>query len=57
MIILTGRVDPAVFIHAQQAGCAAVLIKPCLPQELARVLNQLTTAAAGGAYTYADPHS
>jgi CheY-like chemotaxis protein len=46
VVILTGRMDPTIFIHAQQLGCAAVLIKPCLPDELATVLGQLTRTAA-----------
>jgi hypothetical protein len=31
---------------AQQFGCAALLTKPCLPHELARILKRLLPAVA-----------
>jgi CheY-like chemotaxis protein len=44
VIVLTGGVDPSMEVAAARAGCAAVLTKPCLPDELARVLEQLVPA-------------
>src|SRR3954467_15319511 len=35
IIVLTGRSDPSIAITAKQVGCAAVVTKPCLPDELA----------------------
>lgn len=46
VIVLTGRHDPSIAATAQQVGCAAVLTKPCLPDELARVLQRVLIAAA-----------
>jgi DNA-binding response OmpR family regulator len=39
VVVLTGRVDPDVQLDAQRAGCAALVCKPCLPNELARVID------------------
>jgi two-component system, OmpR family, phosphate regulon response regulator PhoB len=44
VIVLTGRQDPSIAVTAQRAGCAAVLIKPCLPDELAHVLDRVLVA-------------
>jgi CheY-like chemotaxis protein len=46
VVVLTGRVDPAIAVKAQRAGCAAVVTKPCLPDELARVLQRVLPAGA-----------
>jgi CheY-like chemotaxis protein len=56
VVILTGQIDPTIVIHAQQLGCAAVLMKPCLPDELARVLDQIRPTAPNEDND-ADPHS
>jgi two-component system, OmpR family, phosphate regulon response regulator OmpR len=44
VIVLTGRQDPSIAVTAQRVGCAAVLIKPCLPDELAHVLDRVLVA-------------
>ena len=44
VLVLTGRTEPSITAHAERSGCAAVLTKPCLPDELARVLEQLVPA-------------
>ena len=50
VIVLTGRTEPSIVADAQHAGCAAVVTKPCLPDDLARVIRQILpgggTAAA-----------
>jgi CheY-like chemotaxis protein len=46
VVVLTGRTDSSIAASAQQAGCAAVLTKPCLPDELARVLQRVLPAVA-----------
>ena len=46
VVVLTGYVDPSITAEARQAGCVAVLIKPCLPDELAHVLQQVLPAVA-----------
>jgi two-component system phosphate regulon response regulator PhoB len=44
IVVLTGCCDPSVAILGREAGCAAVLIKPCLPDELAAVLRRVLPA-------------
>lgn len=44
VVVLTGCCDPSVAILGREAGCAAVLIKPCLPDELAAVLRRVLPA-------------
>jgi CheY-like chemotaxis protein len=46
VVVLTGRIDAAIAVKARRAGCAAVLTKPCLPEELAHVLQQVLRAVA-----------
>jgi CheY-like chemotaxis protein len=49
IVVLTGWPHSSVAPMAHAVGCATVLTKPCLPDELADVLRQLlsaTTAAA-----------
>jgi DNA-binding response OmpR family regulator len=41
IVVLTTSCDPSVAILGREAGCAAVLIKPCLPDELVTVLHRL----------------
>jgi CheY-like chemotaxis protein len=41
VVLLTGRVDPAIDRRARALGCAAVLTKPCLPGNLAKVLRDV----------------
>jgi DNA-binding response OmpR family regulator len=41
IILLTGRVDVSMNANARKAGCAAVVTKPCLPEELAKVLDRV----------------
>ena len=45
VVVLTGRMDPSVAVTAQRVGCVAVLTKPCLPEELAHVLQRVLPAA------------
>jgi DNA-binding response OmpR family regulator len=42
VVILTGRLDPVIQVNAHRAGCAALVLKPCLPDELARVLHTVS---------------
>ena len=49
VVVLTGYTDSAVTVTARKAGCAAVITKPCLPDELVQVLQRIwstDTAAA-----------
>jgi len=39
VILLTGYVDTKISAYAKALGCAAVLIKPCPPNELVEVLR------------------
>ena len=43
VVVVTGRVDVSTALDAHRVGCAAVLMKPCLPEELTRVLDRLLT--------------
>lgn len=44
VVVLTGATDPSIAVNAQRVGCAAVLTKPCLPAELAHVLQRVLRA-------------
>lgn len=44
IVVLTGWPDASVAATAHAVGCAIVLTKPCLPDELADVLRQLLSA-------------
>jgi CheY-like chemotaxis protein len=49
IIVLTGRTDPSIAVDARNTGCAAVIMKPCLPTDLAHVVERVLrhdTAAA-----------
>ena len=46
IIVLTGRSDPSITVNAKRVGCVAVLTKPCLPDELAHVLQRILAAVA-----------
>jgi DNA-binding response OmpR family regulator len=39
VVVLTGSVDPVIEVNARRIGCAALVLKPCLPDELARILD------------------
>jgi CheY-like chemotaxis protein len=41
VIVLTGHSDASIARTAREAGCAAVLTKPCLPEDLAKTLRRL----------------
>jgi two-component system KDP operon response regulator KdpE len=41
VVLLTSRTDQAIDRRARDVGCAAVLTKPCLPDELAKVLREV----------------
>ena len=49
IVVLTGSCDPSVAILGREVGCAAVLIKPCRPDELAAVLRRLLPADTAAA--------
>jgi CheY-like chemotaxis protein len=44
IVVLTGSCDPSVAILGREVGCVAVLIKPCLVDELTAVLRRLLPA-------------
>ena len=46
IVVLTGNIDPSTAANAERVGCAAVLVKPCLPEELADVLQRVLPAVA-----------
>ena len=43
VVMLTGHLDPAIQVDAYRAGCAAFVRKPLLPDELARVLQYVSS--------------
>ncbi len=49
IVVLTDCCDPSVAILGREAGCAAVLITPCLPDELVAVLRRLLPADTAAA--------
>ena len=49
IVVLTGWPDASVAATAHAVGCATVLTKPCLPDELAAVLRQLLSATIAAA--------
>ncbi len=49
IVILTGWPDTSVAAMAFAVGCAAVLTKPCLPDDLAEVLRGLLSATIAAA--------
>jgi DNA-binding response OmpR family regulator len=49
IVVLTGWPDASVAIMADAIGCATVLTKPCLPDELAAVLRRLLSATIAAA--------
>ena len=48
IMALTGHAMAAHADSARQAGCDAVVTKPCLPQELVRIIGELLVAPDGG---------
>ena len=46
VVVLTGRAEPSLLMTAKRVGCAAVLMKPCLPDALALVLRQVLRRVA-----------
>jgi DNA-binding response OmpR family regulator len=40
VVILTGRTDARIGRRAAELGCAALLLKPCLPDALAEVVRE-----------------
>lgn len=45
VVLLTGHSSPEIDRRAQELGCAAVLTKPCTPEELGVVLRRLISTA------------
>jgi CheY-like chemotaxis protein len=41
IVILTGQIDDSIATDAHRMGCVAVLTKPCLPDDLAHVLDRV----------------
>jgi chemosensory pili system protein ChpA (sensor histidine kinase/response regulator) len=46
VIVLTSRSESDVRERAEQVGCAAVLVKPCLPEDLAHVVRDVLDASS-----------
>jgi chemosensory pili system protein ChpA (sensor histidine kinase/response regulator) len=46
VVVLTGRVDASVRQRAEHEGCATLLLKPCLPEDLMHVLRELIDRGA-----------
>lgn len=44
IVILTAAASPALADEVEHAGCAAFLLKPCYPADLARLLRTVMTA-------------
>ena len=40
IVVLTGHAEPSVRERADREGCAALLVKPCLPEHLADALRE-----------------
>jgi DNA-binding response OmpR family regulator len=40
VVVLTGRTDARIGRRAAELGCAALLVKPCLPDALAEVVRE-----------------
>ena len=40
VVVLTGRTDPWIGRRAAELGCAALIVKPCLPDALAAVVRE-----------------
>jgi len=45
VVLLTGYSTPEIDRQAQELGCAAVLTKPCMPDDLATVLRRVLAGA------------
>lgn len=45
VVLLTGYSNPEIDRQAQELGCAAVLTKPCMPDDLATVLRRVLAGA------------
>jgi CheY-like chemotaxis protein len=45
VVVLTGRADAAICDGARSSRCAALLLKPCLPDALADILNAALTGS------------
>jgi DNA-binding response OmpR family regulator len=48
VIVVTGRIASGMEADARELGCAMVLQKPCLPDELMSVIRRLLPAGAAG---------
>jgi CheY-like chemotaxis protein len=44
VVVLTGWVGPSITLNAHRTGCAAILTKPCRPDELTNVLERVLSA-------------
>jgi len=40
VVVLAGRTDPWIGRRAAELGCAALLVKPCLPDALAQAVRE-----------------
>jgi len=47
IVMLTANAQPAMLEEARKAGCAAVLVKPCAPDELLEVVSGFTRVRTG----------
>ena len=46
VVLLTGHAETSLRQHAEREGCAAFIVKPCLPDELAVALRHVLDRAA-----------
>jgi DNA-binding response OmpR family regulator len=46
VVMLTGRTDSDIRSRAREFHCAALVLKPCLPDELARILQRVLLSGA-----------
>jgi CheY-like chemotaxis protein len=53
IVVLTAHEQPAVRARAEHEGCATVLIKPCLPEQLASALRALLASNVSEAHVSA----
>jgi CheY-like chemotaxis protein len=56
VIVVTGFAEISVLSRAQRAGCAAILVKPCVPDLLADALHCLLSPPPAGDGIHAHPH-
>ena len=53
LVVLTAHDQPAVRVRAEHEGCATVLVKPCLPEQVASALRALLASNVSQAHVSA----